>query len=414
MVPEQGSSPTRVTPLETPELSNLRWLLRLRWGAVGVQLLLIGAIAVVLKVDVPWGPVGALWAVQLASNAVATRWLIRRPRLAGPALPILMMVDVLLFSVLLFLTGGPTNPFSFLYLVYIALAAVVLQPRWSWALSALALGAFGALFFVSPEAQHADHMGLHLQGMWLGFGVAAGFIVYFVHRVTRALNVARQQAARHDQLTSLATLAAGAAHELSTPLATIAVIARELELRPLSADQQDDVKLIREQVERCRQILNQMAIDVGAGVGESPVSRSALAWISAAAEGLPGHERLDVSVGASEEVVGPPRALAQALRSLLKNALQASPRPVQVRLVGGRLEVRDAGAGMSSEVLSRAGEPFFTTKAPGEGLGLGLYLTRAVMTQLGGGLELTSRSGEGTVAVLVLPASAVRQPGADV
>jgi len=394
--------------VETPELSNLRWLLRLRWGAVGVQLLLVAAVSVFLHVDVPWAPVAGLWAVQLASNAIAQGWILRRPHLAVPALPGLMFLDVLLFTGLLYLTGGPTNPFSFLYLVYIALSAVVLQPRWSWALAAVALLSFGALFFVSPEAGHADHMGLHLQGMWVGFGVAAGFIVYFVHRVTRALNVARQQAARQDQLTSLATLAAGAAHELSTPLATIAVIARELELRALPADEHADVKLIREQVERCRQILDQMATDVGAGIGESPVERSAKEWVAAAAEGLPGLERLEIRVDEKQHVVGPPRALAQALRSLLKNALQASKEKVQVKLDAGRLEVRDVGTGMSNEVLARAGEPFFTTKAPGEGLGLGLYLTRAVMTQLGGGLELSSRSGEGTLAVLVLPAAAVR------
>lgn len=394
--------------VESPALSNLRWLLRLRWGAVGVQLLLVGVVAVAFHADVPWGPVAVLSVAQLASNAAAARWLSPRPTLAAPALPLLMTLDVLLFSVLLYLTGGATNPFSFLYLVYIALAAVVLPARWSWALSALALTAFGALFFVSPASEHAEHMGLHLQGMWVGFGVAAGFIVYFVHRVTGALEDARQQAARQRQLTSLATLAAGAAHELSTPLATIAVVARELELRALSAEQRNDVALIREQVERCRQILNQMANDVGTGVGEHPAAVTAQAWVAAAATGLPGHERLEVSVPAGQTVVGPPRALAQALRSLLKNALQASQRPVQVSLVGARLEVRDTGAGMPADVLSHAGEPFFTTKSPGEGLGLGLYLTRAVMTQLGGTLELRSRSGEGTVAALVLPTSAVR------
>ncbi len=390
-------------------MSNLRWLLRLRWGAVGVQLLLVGAVAVAFGVDVPWVPVMVLWAVQLTTNAAASRWLPRRAQLAGPALPALMFLDVLLFSVLLFLTGGPTNPFSFLYLVYIALAAVVLRPRWSWALSVTALAAFGALFFVSPEAGHAGHMARHLQGMWVGFGVAAGFIVYFVHRVTGALTAARQLAARHVHLTSLATLAAGAAHELSTPLATIAVIARELALRDLAADELADVRLVREQVERCRQILNQMAIDVGAGVGEIPVARTPDAWISAAAEGLPGHDRLQVSVNSGEEVLGPPRALAMALRSLLKNALQASPAAVQVRLIGERLEVQDTGAGMSPEVLARAGEPFFTTKAPGEGLGLGLYLARGIMTQLGGGLEISSRVGEGTVAMLLLPPAAIRR-----
>ncbi|HET9451766.1 MAG TPA: ATP-binding protein, partial [Aggregicoccus sp.] len=113
-----------------------------------------------------------------------------------------------------------------------------------------------------------------------------------------------------------------------------------------------------------------------------------------------------------EPVRGPPRALARVLRGLVKNALQASPPGASVRLraerEGARLRlvVEDAGAGMSTETLARVGEPFFTTKAPGEGMGLGLFLTRALLEQLGGALELQSQPGEGTRAALVLPAEA--------
>ena len=147
-------------------------------------------------------------------------------------LPAAMAIDVVILTGLLFFTGGPFNPFSFLYLVHIALGAVVLRPVWTWSLVALSLVCSGALFYghvwlkldYSDPASHAQHMRMHLEGMWIAFAVAAGFIVYFVTRVRRALArreadlaAERALAARNERLASLATLAAGAAHELATP-----------------------------------------------------------------------------------------------------------------------------------------------------------------------------------------------------
>ncbi|MFT3841946.1 MAG: ATP-binding protein [Myxococcaceae bacterium] len=401
-----------------PDL-QLQWLIRLRWGAAVAQLILCGAVAVFFSIDVPWLPVSALVAVELLSNAIVAFTAKRRQTIANPALPVLLTLDVVLFTALLFLTGGVNNPFSFLYLVYIALGAVVLRPALSWALAVLALLLFGSLFFTGdPESEHMQHMGMHLRGMWVAFGVASGFIVYFVQRVTRSLaereaelNEARLRAVRQERLTSLATLAAGAAHELSTPLSAIAVASKELQLALGSGTGADDVKLIREQLDRCRSILSQMAADSGATEGEAATPLKLADWVAKAADGLAGRDRVDASMP-DEEVVGPPRALVHALRGVLKNALQASSQPVEVRFERtgqqARLVVKDRGAGMSDQVLARASEPFFTTKAPGEGMGLGLFLTRSVIEQLGGKLELSSVAGSGTTAVLALPAGTVR------
>jgi two-component system sensor histidine kinase RegB len=270
---------------------------------------------------------------------------------------------------------------------------------------------------------------MHLEGMWAAFALAAGFIVYFVQRVTRALAAreaelveARAAAARHEKLTALGTLAAGAAHELSTPLSTIAVVARELE-RQLTrtgaeAATLEDARLIRQQVARCRDILTQMTLDAGASQGESMVERAPAALVEEALEGLPERERVRTELDArtwEERELVPAHAFARAIRGVVKNALQASGPGTPVRLglvreaAGWRLTVEDSGEGMAAEVLARAGEPFFTTKAPGEGMGLGLFLTRAVLEQLGGGLVLRSTPGEGTTVVLTWPAGGLRQ-----
>jgi two-component system sensor histidine kinase RegB len=345
--------------------------------------------------------------------------------------------------VLLDLSGGPFNPFSALYLVHIALAAVVLRAGWTWALAGLAIACFGVLFVDhlwfptgGEPAQHPQHhihdVRMHLEGMWAAFALAAGFIVYFVQRVTRALAAreaelvtARAASARHEKLTALATLAAGAAHELSTPLSTIAVAARELE-RHLSrieagASSLEDARLIREQVARCRDILSQMASGAGAWHGESIVELAPAALVEEALEGLPGRERVRVEVDGrarEERELVPAHAFARAIRGVVKNALQASAPGAEVRLglareaEAWRLSVVDSGAGMPAEVLARAGEPFFTTKAPGEGMGLGLFLTRAVLDQLGGRLVLDSAPSRGTTVVLTWPAGGLRQSAA--
>ncbi|HEX5748340.1 MAG TPA: ATP-binding protein [Archangium sp.] len=424
---------------------NLSWLLRLRWGAV------VGQAAIILGVHFGLGmaqrlvPLFATMAVAAVSNAALGLWARRERPIRERLLWAVMALDVALLTVLLDLSGGPFNPFSALYLVHIALAAVVLRAGWTWALTVLAIASFGALFvdhlwfpsaggeLSSAHPQHHIHdVRMHLEGMWAAFALAAGFIVYFVQRVTRALAAreaelvaARAAAARHEKLTALGTLAAGAAHELSTPLSTIAVAARELERQwtrtGAEATALEDVQLIRQQVARCRDILTQMTLDAGASQGESMVERAPAALVEEALEGLPERERVRTELDArtwEERELVPAHAFARAIRGVVKNALQASGpgKPVRLGLVreaaGWRLTVEDSGEGMPAEVLARAGEPFFTTKAPGEGMGLGLFLTRAVLEQLGGGLVLRSTPGQGTTVVLTWPAGGLRQSAA--
>jgi two-component system sensor histidine kinase RegB len=259
--------------------------------------------------------------------------------------------------------------------------------------------------------------------MWIAFGVAAVFIVYFVTRVRRSLAAretelvgTRMLASRSEKLGSLATLATGAAHELSTPLSTIAVVARELERdleRGVDASLAiSDARLIRQEVERCREILVQMTADAGHMAGEGFAQTSLSGLLCAATSGLPDGERIEVKVEENAKQCSlyvPPHAVAQALRGVLKNAQQASPPDHEVVVHAAvhdtvcRIEVRDRGPGMEAHVLARAGEPFFSTREPGRGMGLGLFLTRVVLERLGGRVELESMPGRGTTAVLTLP-----------
>jgi two-component system sensor histidine kinase RegB len=227
-------------------------------------------------------------------------------------------------------------------------------------------------------------------------------------------------ASRNEQLAALTTLAAGAAHELGTPLATIAVVARELELTAQKLAGDDgigaDARLIRSEVDRCRTILDRMRVDILEDAAQK-VSRvkieELVAQIRAA---LRPREQpcLEVNLEADvTEMALSPRAVQQAVGVLLRNAFEATPEGQQVRLAITRrngqvvFEVEDHGCGMPEDVLRRAGQPFFTTKPPGEGMGLGLFLVRLVAEKFGGWLKLESRPGAGTRSMLAFPDLAV-------
>lgn len=413
---------------------SLEWLVRLRWGAVLGQLATVGIARTLIGAELPLARLLLIVAALAISNAAlaATRRRTSSPAaLCGAALTL----DTLLLSALLHATGGPYNPFGVLYLVHITLAAVVLGARWTWFLAALSVGCYGLLFFTHLPVEHLDHggpeMNLHLQGMWVAFTVAALLTASFVVRLSSALErrdaaIAdmRERTARSERLAAVTTLAAGAAHELGTPLATIAVAAKELErrVRSLPTAQSEllieDAALIRSELDRCRAILDRLGADSGQLPGEAPVDLRLDALVAAVVDLFPVGQRARLQVapvnGASVRL--PRAAFLQVAQSLLRNALDASSGAVALD-VGVRrsalwMRVRDDGHGMSPDVLVRVGEPFFSTKGPGAGLGLGVFIARSLTDQMGGRLTFESSPGRGTTAEVEIPD--VGTGGADV
>ncbi len=381
-----------------------RWLVALTHGLVVVWSVIVG-----LPVAWPWA-LGAL-AVSVLSNG----WMSRlRSALPAAAVAGILALDLVLLTLLLLACGGMSHPFAFLYLFQVVVAAMVLETRWVAALVVLAAAGYGALFL--PPPHHASHgMHGHYVGMWVAFAVTGPFAAFVVTRVrvalaqaTARMAEARQLQERTERLSALGTLAAGAAHELATPLASIAVVASDL-ARRVEADVAADAATIREQVERCRQVLAQLAADSGHGLGQPPAPIRGSELIAGVMEGLDlGRVQLTVAPEAAARTLTLPVGLvAQAARQLVVNALEASPGRVEVGLAprdgGLELTVRDEGPGMSPDVLARATEPFFTTKPVGQGSGLGLHFVRSVAEQVGGALELSSSVGVGTRAGLVLP-----------
>ncbi len=416
---------------------TLSWLIRLRSLAVFGQAVTIGVAIFALRQELLLMPLVLLVILTAMSNFLlsifARSVAERRAGVLDRTVGAVLVFDTLVLTCLLYYSGGAANPFTTLFLVHITLSAVMLDGRWTWAISALSVVCFALLFIdAAPmETHHVHHSdySVHLYGMWVAFAVAAGLVSFFVSTISKTISVQRERiaamrdvAARNARLASLTTLAAGAAHELGNPLGTMAIAAGEMQ-RMISqrADEsiaqliKDDTTLIQKEIERCRVILDQMSAR-----SDFMDSKSQTGWqVDELIAGL--KNRLDASRRRRLHVhcVGVPdrfltiaySPLMYSLSALVNNAFDASneEQVVHLRIEANEkrlvLHVDDSGRGMSADVLERAGEPFFTTKDVGRGMGLGLFVARAFAQSLDGSLQLNSDPKKGTRASLRLPLS---------
>ncbi|NNJ27836.1 ATP-binding protein [Alienimonas chondri] len=461
-----------------PHADAAAWLVQLRWVAAAGQLVTIAAVSWGLKLDLPTAPLLWVVAVTAGTNVVLAAWLTTHPEHGPPGepgrgvVPVLgaaMLLDVGLLTALLYFSGGPNNPFYGFYFVNLALAAALLPTRWAWLCDAAAVVGFAFLLTdhvhlpgvpsAQPPLSESGEVSLLTAGRFVAFLTCSGTVVYFatllrdrVRQRDARVRTMELELARSAKLEALGTLSAGAAHELSTPLGTIAVVANEVsrrieraaEIRAMPGDRAAldpktlqernlrDVRLIRGEVRACRSILDRMSVDAGEAVGEEPAEVTPLELIEETLTGLRDRDAVQVETrgdAGSRTLHVPLVRLAQALRGLVQNALSAAdggavtvslgnfgagggnlphgenPGVNGVNDAGGlRIAIRDDGPGMSPAVLARVGEPFFTTKEPGRGTGLGVFLARAVIERLGGSLSFDSAPEEGTTAYISLPA----------
>lgn len=402
-----------------PPLANLRRLFVLRNLVIAGQLGLIAWARFGLDVQLALAPISTA----LAALALLNVWTWRRLRSQRPLgeweFFAQLAADVAVLTALFYFSGGPTNPFISFYLLPVAIAAAVAPARTAWCVAALGIAAYTSLMFkfVPLQLQGApfDGFDLHVFGMWLNFVLSAGLIAFFVVRMAgslrerdRQLAQARERSLKDRQVMALGALAAGAAHEIGTPLSTIATLARELERE--AAPPSEELRLIREQVERCKKIVTDLLASAGQprleACGRESVDRFLAAVLDDWRRMRPGHPIQWRWQGAAPCIVNEP-ALKQTLLSLLNNAADVSE-AIEVKAFADNgfliVEVRDRGPGFTHETAHRVGEAFFTTKG---GHGLGLFLARAAVEPLGGTVALRNRDGGGAVSELSLPLAAL-------
>ena len=448
---EHKKYPSAIWPVnEATANIAFSWLQHLRWGAVLCQAILILLAYVYLEIALPIIFVSIIILFEASSNLLFTFLTRRRKVIPEWLFGMVMFLDIIFLTVLLYFTGGPMNPFTFLYLVHIVVGAILMRANWSWTLAVFTVLSYSSLFIVDPQVFGrlplmlpggfiggvdiqatchpaiteynllSDHMKLHLKGMLLAFAITAFFIVFFVGRIQKALEEHQQtlisleeERARSEKLSSLATLSAGAAHEFSTPLSTIAVAAGEMlhHLKDENMDQGlvDDARLIKDQVNACKDILYQMAADAGEHLGEAlekyKIKDVLTTIVSEFSE--KDQARIKVENEAGEIAIQIPlRTTVRTVKGLIKNGFDASQEASTVFLKCFYdekylyFQVTDKGSGMDKENIDRACEPFFTTKEQGKGLGLGLFLAQNVAEQFGGELSIASEKLHGTTVTI--------------
>lgn len=359
-------------------------------------------------------------------NVITQRWILPTGRASQNLAGAHLIVDATALTVLLALSGGVINSFTAMYFVPITLSTQV-SPRWTWALATYCLCAYAVLFLLAPVDHHIAHHNFdnHVRGMWVAFAISGVLITYFVHRI--AISLARQrrelarlqsEATQDRHLAAMGTLAAGAAHELGSPLGTIAMLAADIEVMD-ERERAEASSSIKEAIGRCKHILAQMR---SPELRVPTLGRDRRSWpLRELPTEVQGDAEGPVTVLMTEAFAAPglasdqPReVVGQILRELVANAAEACRRrpgstgvrvhfdvDTEARTI--EIAVQDDGVGMSAEAAEAAFDAFFSTKAEGQGMGLGLYLARAHARQLGGSIDLETEVGEGTTLHLSFP-----------
>lgn len=330
------------------------------------------------------------------------------PRMQGA----LLALDTLLFTYLLHQCGGAMNPFSLYYLVYVVVAALLVDLPTTALVSLLSTCGFASLLVRDEHSGH-HHMRDHLVGMWVAYGLSALVVTGFVAREAvrrkrreQAMQRLQESQRKMERLAQITTLAAGAAHELASPLSTITLIAEAVlrhAQRPGDEHQElaEDGKLMAAELLRCQAILTRLRAEPAGELARAVT----LEYIEQELSQALAPRQAVLRCSSSGSFFAPPIGLAQALVNLSRNAFDAGSESVELELdpAHNTIAVRDRGHGLSAQDLQHLGEPFYTSKGQGRGLGLGVFLAKTLVEQCGGTLTFNNREGGGAVFTLQLP-----------
>lgn len=405
---------------------RLRTLVRLRWLAIVGQAGAVLGVHLVLGFPLPLGLCLAVIALSAWLNIFLTiRWR-KSVRLHETHAGLLLVYDVLQLAVLLYLTGGLENPFAFLFLVPVTISATSLSMRWTlWlGLMAFACATFLAFrHFPLPWApgEKFELPDVYVGGMWAAIMCGVVFSAIYARRIadearqmSSALSATEMVLAREQRLSALDGMAAAAAHELGTPLATIALVAKELKRElPGAGPHTEDIDLLISQTARCREILARLS-SREAQTDEMYQRTSILVMIEDLVAPLRGSDAviavtssadLDDKAQASEPVFRRNPAITYGLGNLLENAVDFAETRVEVdaRWTPAQVSitVRDDGPGFHENIFDRLGDPFVTTR-PGygeetgesgrhEGMGLGFFIAKTLLERSGAAVSLANR-----------------------
>src|SRR4051812_7100050 len=396
---------------------RLDTILRLRWLAALGQLVAIFIVAQGLEFDVPAIPCVAIVGLSALLNLTLQIAFNPMQRLEPAYAAALLALNIVELAGLLFFTGGLQNPFSFLFLAPVLISATALPIRLTITLGVLAVACASVLvFFHLPLPWEGDEPlvlpPVYLFGVWLSILVAIGVTSLYAFQVTEearklsdALAATELVLTREQHLTQLDGLAAAAAHELGTPLSTIFLISRELEKTVKDGPLASDIKTLREQAQRCRDILAKIAqlSSSGAPFDRMPLSTLIEELVAPQRDfGVAIKVRIAVAA-AREPVVARNPAILYGVGNILENAVDFARVTVEVNAWWNNetveIVISDDGPGIAPDMLKRIGEPYLSrrrgpddTASGHSGLGLGVFIARTLLERTGAKVSFSNRT----------------------
>jgi two-component system, sensor histidine kinase RegB len=432
---------------------NLKWLFILR------NLMMFGEVILIILSVYGLGlrlPEQQLWLVVLATGAVNIYTSIR----LGTDEPVTeqeifsqISIDVFAIAAMLYLTGGASNPITWVFLLPLIITAIMLPQDYAWYMVILTTSLYTMLIAfnvplpsIEPHMpdpaplmhtdmenyqmlQHAyimndkSYFSLHMFGMWFGFVFSAGLVAFFVVELARTLRdqerslaEARENALRDERVIALGTLAASAAHDMGTPLGTIAIVAHELEQEYPShryPDLYDKMLIMQQQIDRCKDALSVMSASAGELRAESGSVILVADYIDDVikqwrthAPGVKLNFFIDPNAAKEAKIIAE-RTLTHSIINILNNAAEASPAELGIEFHATwdpeyvTIEIQDFGPGFPSELVEFAGkQPVISKK---RGLGVGLFLTYSTINRLGGKIKLYNSDSGGACVEITLP-----------
>jgi len=363
-----------------------------------------------------------------------------------------LTVDVLGITALLYLTGGASNPIIWVYLLPLIITAIMLPQAYAWYMVILTTSTYTVLMayniplpsiephMPNPEMVYDNmnhlqmlhqahamsdkhYFNLHIFGMWFGFVFSAGLVAFFVVELARTLKIqerslaeARESALRDERVVALGTLAASAAHDMGTPLGTIAIVAHELEYDYPShryPELHERVLIMQQQLDRCKKALSVMSASAGEMRAESGSIMAVADYLDDVLKQWRTHQSLtklrlfiDPSVTEEAKIIAE-RTLTHALINILNNAAEASPPEQGIEFHAqwdseqATIKIRDFGPGFPVEIVELAGKQPVVSKK--RGMGVGLFLTYSTISRLGGKINFNNMESGGASVEIILP-----------
>lgn len=400
---------------------DLRRSVILRWWLLAAVAIAVLSAPTFLDIPLPQLPMLAVLVLMAGFNAHVQWHTLKDETTGASELFGQLCVDLAALAVLLYLSGGAANPLISFLLVPVAVAAMSLPGTPTAVIAFMAVAIYSLLmwhFLPLPVADAGRATRLHLAGMWLTFVVSTTMIAWFLTRMTasirerdRRLAATREQVLRDERVVALGALAAGAAHELGTPLATIAVVVGELEREPgLDVAVREDLALVREQIALCKGIISSIAARTGTVRPEQLQMQDATIWLAAVRARWhsmrpQASSRQTLAAGEGLPMIMTEPTLEQALVNLLNNASDACASEIDIGIRWDAATVRiviiDGGPGFPADVLRRAGSA--PLRARSGGSGIGLLLAFSAIERMGGRIALDNPPEGGGRVTIDLP-----------